>query len=401
MVEEKMATIIKRRWSNKSGQHEAWVLAFSDVVGKRHKEQFSTKRAADARRVEVEGQVSKGAYRELATKLTVSHACDRYLAHLEARLERRERVTATYLATTRAELDNYVTCKPRSEADTNARKRVTAFADGVGHIKLAHLTPGDVTDLVDRLRDKGVSVTTTRRAIGSLSRALAYAVSKNLVGANAARGTKVTGTRDEEPKKVTPPSKEAMRALFKAADPEMRIRLQFAALSGLRASEQWALRWRHVDLEAGTVTVETRLDRYGVEDTTKSAAGRRTIPIGRALVDVLKSFKGDALPDDLVFPVVIRRKSDDKARRTFTNHGNLLKRQFKPLLEKAEQPSIGWHSLRHFAVSTWIEDGRPPKTVQTWAGHATLAITMDRYGHLFPSDDHKRAMDRIAQGMMA
>lgn len=157
---------------------------------------------------------------------------------------------------------------------------------------------------------------------------------------------------------------------------------------------------RHVDLEAGTVAVATRLDRYGVEDTTKSVAGRRTVSIGRAQLDDLKAFKGDALPDQLVFPVEIRRKGDDRVRHAFTNHGNMLKRQLKPLLERAEQPHVGWHSLRHFAVSTWIDDGRPPKTVQTWAGHATLAITMDRYGHLFPSDDHKTAMDRIAEGMM-
>jgi integrase len=43
-----------------------------------------------------------------------------------------------------------------------------------------------------------------------------------------------------------------------------------------------------------------------------------------------------------------------------------------------------WHSLRHFAVSCWIEAGLAPKTVQTFVGHATLQMTMDTYGHLFP-----------------
>jgi integrase len=57
---------------------------------------------------------------------------------------------------------------------------------------------------------------------------------------------------------------------------------------------------------------------------------------------------------------------------------------------------FNWHGLRHFAVSTWIEAGLSPKTVQTFAGHASLQVTMDRYGHLFPSEDHKRAMDHIA-----
>jgi len=57
-------------------------------------------------------------------------------------------------------------------------------------------------------------------------------------------------------------------------------------------------------------------------------------------------------------------------------------------------------SLRHYAVSTWIEAGLAPKTIQTFAGHSSLQVTMDRYGHLFPSDDHKAAMDAIAGELM-
>ena len=60
---------------------------------------------------------------------------------------------------------------------------------------------------------------------------------------------------------------------------------------------------------------------------------------------------------------------------------------------------FNWHALRHFAVSCWIEAGLSPKTVQTFAGHSSLQVTMDRYGHLFKSDDHKKAMDAIAKDM--
>jgi hypothetical protein len=42
-----------------------------------------------------------------------------------------------------------------------------------------------------------------------------------------------------------------------------------------------------------------------------------------------------------------------------------------------------------------------PKAVQTFAGHSTLAMTMSVYGHLFPSDDHGRAMDAIAKGLFS
>jgi integrase len=59
-----------------------------------------------------------------------------------------------------------------------------------------------------------------------------------------------------------------------------------------------------------------------------------------------------------------------------------------------------WRHLRQFAASRWIEAKLHPRTVQTFIGHATLAMTMGLYGHLFKSDDHKKAMDDIAAGIV-
>jgi integrase len=81
-------------------------------------------------------------------------------------------------------------------------------------------------------------------------------------------------------------------------------------------------------------------------------------------------------------------------------HDNLVKRRYNPVLAEAEVTGFNWHSLRHYAVSTWIEAGLALKTIQTFAGHSSYQITMDRYGHLFPSDDHKAAMDAIAGELM-
>ena len=33
--------------------------------------------------------------------------------------------------------------------------------------------------------------------------------------------------------------------------------------------------------------------------------------------------------------------------------------------------------------------------MQAFEGHSSLQVRMDRYGHLFKSDDHKEAMDMI------
>jgi integrase len=95
--------------------------------------------------------------------------------------------------------------------------------------------------------------------------------------------------------------------------------------------------------------------------------------------------------DDLIFP--------NRNGRYF-GHDNLIKRQFLPLFDALKGVNrFNWHGLRHFAVSCWIEAGLAAKTVQTFAGHASLQVTMERYGHLFPSDDHRKAMDQIASGL--
>jgi hypothetical protein len=70
-------------------------------------------------------------------------------------------------------------------------------------------------------------------------------------------------------------------------------------------------------------------------------------------------------------------------------------------IETALQAHGHWHALRQFAVSTWIERGAQPKTVQTWAGHATLQLTMDTCGRLFPSNDHSKLMDAISKELFS
>ncbi len=60
-----------------------------------------------------------------------------------------------------------------------------------------------------------------------------------------------------------------------------------------------------------------------------------------------------------------------------------------------EAKYTGLHAMRHFYASWCInrkaEGGLelPPKVVQERIGHATLAMTMDTYGHLFPRGDDR------------
>jgi integrase len=375
-----MASVRKRNWKIATGEAKtAWIVDYTDNRGRRQRKHFQTKKAADSFRINIEGQLQIGTYRAAANKVTVQDACDSFLEHCEGRHQRDERMTRKMLAVYRGHISNYI-LHPEH---------------GVGTRKLSQFTAGSVGEFRNRIRGSGVTVPTARKVLATLHSVLEHAISQDWIATNAARGTKVIGPRSEGSKKIEPPSKEDMRRVIDAAPEGLRLMLIFAASTGVRAGEQWAARWRDVDLAKHELRISRRVDVYGEESAPKSIAGVRTVPLSDQLMAMLKTWRLKSQfskMDDLIFP---------NRNGRYVGHDNLIKRQFLPLFDELKVNRFNWHGLRHFAVSCWIEAGLAAKTVQTFAGHASLQVTMDRYGHLFPNDDHRKAMDQIARGLFA
>jgi integrase len=370
-----MASVRKRTWTSCGDTKIAWVVDYTDGLSNRQRKHFSTKKAADAFRVNIEGQLQSGIYRPEAGKLMVAQVCAGFLTHCEGRNQRDERMTRKMLVVYQGHINNHI-LHP---------------AHGIGAWKLSQLTSRAVGEFRDRIRMAGVTVPTTRKVLATLHSILAYAVSQDWIATNPAHRTRVIGQRGEGSRRIVPPSKIDLKSIVDAANEEVRLMLIFAASTGVRAGEQWAARWQDVDFDKGELRINRRVDAYGEEGAPKSAAGVRTMPLSAQLVSALKAWKVKSKfskAGDLIFP---------NRQGGHIGHDNLVKRQFLPLFEGAAR--FNWHALRHFAVSTWIEAGFTPKMVQTFAGHASLQVTMDRYGHLFPSEDHKVAMDQIAKAL--
>jgi integrase len=94
----------------------------------------------------------------------------------------------------------------------------------------------------------------------------------------------------------------AEAAVLIAAVPEgERVLWACAFYAGLRRGELRALRWSNVDLEARVIYVSRGWDAIEGEQDTKSAAGRRRVPILDSLAAELTAYKtrtgrdGDAL----------------------------------------------------------------------------------------------------------
>jgi integrase len=52
---------------------------------------------------------------------------------------------------------------------------------------------------------------------------------------------------------------------------------------------------------------------------------------------------------------------------------------------------IGLHECRHTFASLMIGAGVNAKALSTFMGHASITITLDRYGHLFPGSEEEAA----------
>jgi integrase len=122
----------------------------------------------------------------------------------------------------------------------------------------------------------------------------------------------------------------------------------------------------------------------------KSHSSKRTIPIGPLLLNALKQWKLACPIGDLVLPTAKGQVEDHKS----------IVRALEPMMvaagvvTKGGKPKYtGLHNFRHFYASWCInrrEDGGlelPAKVVQHRLGHSSIVMTLDRYGHLFPSKD--------------
>jgi integrase len=66
----------------------------------------------------------------------------------------------------------------------------------------------------------------------------------------------------------------------------------------------------------------------------------------------------------------------------------LFRRRFwNPAVNEAGLAPLRIHDLRHTAVALWIAAGANPKQIAARAGHTSVSVVLDRYGHLLPEHD--------------
>jgi integrase len=379
-------SVRKRKWVTSTGEaKEAWIIDYVDQQGDRHIETFERKKDAEARHDVVRENVRQGVHTPTNKSITVAQAAEDWIAYVE--LEGRERAT----------IEQY-------------RQHVRLHINpAVGRKKLAELTTPGVNAFRDELLDK-LSRSMARKVLVSLKSLLRDAQRRGNVSQNVATSVKINATkRDKRKLKIglDIPTADEIRRILHAAPDKWRRLLLVLTFAGLRASEARGLRWQDVDFKRGELHIRQRADRYNAIGNLKSEAGERTIPLGPHVLKTLKEWKlacpkGD---HDLVFPT---------AEGTIMRLENMTRRGLIPaqiaaglVTKDGEAKYTGLHALRHFFASWCINrkvDGGlelPPKVVQERLGHATIAMTMDTYGHLFPRGDDGTELAAAESALLA
>lgn len=373
-------SVRKRTWENGDGsQGEAWVASYTDQGGKRRIRSFDRKRDADDFHASVSTDMRSGLHVPDSQSIMVAEAGRMWLQSCES-----------------AELERSTLVSYREHLNLH-------IIPLLGAVKLSRLTAPMVRAFEDKLSlDRSPAM--MKKVRSSLGAILADAQERGLVGQNVVRNLRARRRRGKEVRAdkrqkgklkigVHIPAPDEIRALINTLDGHWRPLFLTAIFTGLRASELRGLRWADVDLKRGELHVRQRADYFNKIGQPKSEAGERSIPLPPMVVTTLRAHKLSCPKGtlDLVFP---------NSKGNIQTLTNIIRRGLKPAMIAAgvvagtgNAKYTGLHSLRHFYAS-WCVNRRvdgglelPLKVVQARLGHATITLTADRYGHLFPRGD--------------
>jgi integrase len=255
-----------------------------------------------------------------------------------------------------------------------------------GAYRLGRLPADEIENWLNDEIAAGLAPSTVHRHYRTLRRVLQVAVQKRKIQANPCDRVEPPRVPKREMSFLT---WEQSVALAEAHQERYRALIYLAVDSGMRWSELIGLRRARVDQRRGKVRVTEQLVRLEggkwLRKEPKTPASVRSITVSpvtaEILLDHVERFVAVG-PEAAVFANTV---GSPLISSSFWQH------HFSKALRAAEV-SCRFHDLRHTSVALAIAEGAHPKAIQTRMGHSSIAVTLDRYGHLFPELDETIAV---------
>ena len=305
-----------------------------------------------------------------------------------------------------------VSVEPRLRPKTSHdyRGHLSRYAlPSIGEVRLRDLCPLDLQSVYAGLLRRQLAPRTILYTHSILHAALEQARKWKLIAENPAAGLSLPRKERHAFEVFTPD--EARRFVAAASLEPNGLVLLVALATGLRPSEYLGLRQRDFDRDRRTFTVEHTIERVPAgrvegdaggqwkTDDTKRRHSRRTVVLPASLsarvADLVDRqanlFDRRAIQDAQIYGLIFRTP-----RGKPMHERNLVQRVFKPLLRRAGLPDLRLYDLRHSFATLALRAGAPARLVSEQLGHASVAFTLDTYGHVL-EESRSEAAERISE----
>ena len=259
---------------------------------------------------------------------------------------------------------------------------------GFGERIADSIEPYELTLLYDSLIAKGLAASSVKLIHALIQGAFAWGEKRGFVLSNPARLAECPSVRMEPP---SAPSMETVKRhlhILHEDDPETALVVRLAATIGLRRNEVAGLRWDHVDLDKGLVSITEGItvtpgEGTSVTSTKTGQHGHGVLSIDEGLIDLLRdayerlekvaAHLGEQVPSGAyVF-------SSDPLHGKPVNPDTLTKRLKAHMEKHPEVPSFTLKDLRAFTATMLEASGADITTAQAVLRHQSGQTTMGYY----------------------
>jgi integrase/recombinase XerD len=230
-------------------------------------------------------------------------------------------------------------------------------------VRLAALTPPDMTAYLKTVRGEGLSERSAARGLAAVRGFLRWLVQEGIIDKNPAEATRTSRMWKKTPETMPLEEVDALLAAPTNATPEgVRDIAMLTTLyaTGLRVSELVGLTLASVNLDAGYVA------------TMGKGSKERVTPLGEVAVEKIRAYataRTALLKGKITDALFVTRRGGAMTRQGFWK---IVK---KYTLVARIRRDISPHTLRHSFATHLLERGADLRSVQRMLGHADISTT--------------------------
>ncbi|MDR1447833.1 MAG: site-specific integrase [Candidatus Ancillula sp.] len=273
-------------------------------------------------------------------------------------------------------------------------EKITVNLGWFGEMKADEVMHSDITHWVQEELDRGLQIKTVWHKVRFVKSAYHLAFDSGYVEINPFNTFKLPKGRHTE---MTTLSSEEFSNFLNFIHPHYRLFVKALVLTGLRFGEITALQYADFDFEHNTVRISKAWgDHNRYMRDPKTASGVRTIALPRKLTKELQAISQNK-DDEYVFTnqrgkrlkyPTFESRYWIPATKLFNGNRCVLPKWIReedkalPVCKK----HLRIHDLRHTCATWMLSENIPIHVVSHHLGHASIEMTVKRYGHIMNKD---------------